>query len=296
MADTPRGKIPEIIAARALRLPVGRRPPCPRLCGLAGRRCSVHPRAHGEEVHGPLLPHRLAGSPPCTRGGGVCRRWRSTPRPVHPRAHGEEGQGFSMSRDDDGGSPPCTRGGVRLWFLNERVERFTPVHTGRSTRPPVCQQCSQVHPRAHGEEDRRGPVLEALERFTPMHTGRRQQGFQIVARGSGSPPCTRGGNLSTVLPPAAYGSPPCIRGGGLELRGPSDERPVHPRVHGEEQGLLVFYCSFERFIPVHTGRSCRRTSGGHAEESCRPRSPPRAIGSPRETGAPYQKPCLCRCR
>ena len=179
-----------------------RRPP--------GCRSAVHPRVHGELNVLRKTDRPRTGSSPRTRGTHADRRRLAYPRrfipaytgnsrgsrpgrpspPVHPRVHGELRPGIGRA-DGWGGSSPRTRGTPILCDRYPLWCRFIPAYTGNSSRSLPHRSSPTVHPRVHGELEKKEILIstrygssprtrgtlsgcahyEAPDRFIPAYTG-----------------------------------------------------------------------------------------------------------------------------
>ena len=137
--------------------------------------CQDHPRACGENLSAHRFEDLFEGSPPRMRGKQLKTRrgpfqFRITPAHAgktlvcpaattqpedHPRACGENFYGSSTYTTEEG-SPPRMRGKHTLHLHRKTSCRITPAHAGKTAHPWRLPRHGQDHPRACGENMRRG--------------------------------------------------------------------------------------------------------------------------------------------
>ena len=217
------------------------------------RPARVHPRIRGEDHNFLfLIPYSL-GSPPHTRGrllrtffstlanrftpayAGKIFAASSVPRiaKVHPRIRGEDKMKIQELHKAVG-SPPHTRGRLLAEKPRRSSRRFTPAYAGKMGRPSEPVRRAQVHPRIRGEDS--------------GGDARRRQG-------RGSPPHTRGrfDELDTCTPGLRF--TPAYAGKMLCNIHAERTPRVHPRIRGEDPGLIASLYLFQGSPPHTRGRS-----------------------------------------
>ena len=132
-----------------------------------------HPRTRGEKVVSFWDSGIFLGSPPHTRGKGLCRRKRHTqdritpahagkshfPEAItffdgdHPRARGEKPTIFLLGENEIE-SPPRTRGKAPSVSSSVSVSGITPAHAGKRSWYSSYDTPSKDHPRTRGEKFR----------------------------------------------------------------------------------------------------------------------------------------------
>ena len=219
---------------------------------FANASLEVHPRIRGEDHNFLfLIPYSL-GSPPHTRGrllrtffstlanrftpayAGKIFAASSVPRiaKVHPRIRGEDKMKIQELHKAVG-SPPHTRGRLLAEKPRRSSRRFTPAYAGKMGRPSEPVRRAQVHPRIRGEDS--------------GGDARRRQG-------RGSPPHTRGrfDELDTCTPGLRF--TPAYAGKMLCNIHAERTPRVHPRIRGEDPGLIASLYLFQGSPPHTRGR------------------------------------------
>ncbi len=244
--------------------------------GTSACRCSVHPRARGEQRAPVSVVKLVAGSSPRTRGTATRRnphrppgrfipahagnrsrtntRWPTVA--VHPRARGEQvigGDGHAAGS----GSSPRTRGTVDLARPRLRLRRFIPAHAGN--RRPASGTCATwpVHPRARGEQRRSATHGWGAGGSSPRTRGTDRDRLADGQQARFIP--AHAGNSATSAPRRRAGSVH-PRARGEQRRRRRDlwcEAGSSPRTRGTvlKLGRAQF---ISRFIPAHAGNRPRR--------------------------------------
>ena len=150
-----------------------------------------HPRACGENSPEPLPTESEFGSPPRMRGkqefvnialgenritpahaGKTCVfAWMLSEQADHPRACGENPMS-KQSRFANSGSPPRMRGKPSHNLRIARVRRITPAHAGKTWASRTGHGNESDHPRACGENVRRGRDTTSLGGSPPRMRGK----------------------------------------------------------------------------------------------------------------------------
>ena len=236
-------------------------------------RLPVHPRVCGEQGPTTMTTFARRGSSPRVRGTGLVafddgfafrfipacagnsathhRTWRG--RPVHPRVCGEQ-ISRAGAASGVGGSSPRVRGTDIQDGIPEGSARFIPACAGNRCSPLSRSSATAVHPRVCGEQVQRSPIL------TPS---------------GGSSPRVRGTGLLRRLGRGGLRFIPACAGNSSDSARASVVASVHPRVCGEQRGVLAVSAFFdgssprvrgtargdlahlalERFIPACAGNS-----------------------------------------
>ena len=236
------------------------------------RPCADHPRACGENEIAALRWSDVDGSPPRVRGkraqrtAGRCRiritpaRAGKTPRgrrrrkchPDHPRACGENLGGGSASGRACG-SPPRVRGKPASWRRSRPGSRITPARAGKTVHHPADLPPGRDHPRACGENQPRGNLLDngsgspprVRGKLYPGQTGHLGQGITPARAGktdshaadvcrSADHPRACGENISSRFASRyALGSPPRVRGKPVTIEGSTATCRITPARAGK---------------------------------------------------------------
>jgi hypothetical protein len=211
----------------------GSRPGQPR----PADRPTDHPRVRGEQVCGGHGHHLRLGSSPRARGAVLLklrkpslrriipacagsrrtRGCRRPPRRDHPRVRGEQA-GPDVDRRNAVGSPPHARGAGLETVYAHGAHRITPACAGSSPCRPWPSPARSDHPRMRGEQY--GQPGEPST--TP-----------------GSPPHARGAARVPSLTASAQGITPACAGSSRRQHLWVEDDEDHPRMRGEQGGILV---------------------------------------------------------
>ena len=191
-----------------------------------------HPRLRGEKLLFYGFCRCCPGSPPLTRGKGLCRSGFTfstgiTPAYAgksysfvclfvcawdHPRLRGEKTV-LLMDSEDTVGSPPLTRGKGTCSSTISCFLRITPAYAGKRSYPYNKQIALKDHPRLRGEK--------------------RLLSMQAPACG-GSPPLTRGKEQRRLSGLSPIGITPAYAGKSSQLVESKASVEDHPRLRGEK--------------------------------------------------------------
>ena len=197
---------------------------------------AVHPRVCGEQSHAASGASRLYGSSPRVRGTGRELRLHADQRrfipacagnssrlmrlsvrnPVHPRVCGEQLEKLS-GRFTIAGSSPRVRGTGHRKQQGKPFIRFIPACAGNRSDKASRSQSASVHPRVCGEQ-----------MSSPCG----------VAPASGSSPRVRGTEKPAYDQPKTYRFIPACAGNSRSMSSSVRPAPVHPRVCGEQIGMI----------------------------------------------------------
>ena len=191
------------------------------------RRCTVHPRACGEQDRVSsatfFIPARAGNSPPfCAAMIRVA---------VHPRACGEQGDAPLVCRVVHGSSPRVRGTVVRRLSYGVRC-RFIPARAGNRPQSRTAMAPRSVHPRACGEQlrcdqarfpaagssprvrgtDRHLPACADGRRFIPARAGNRRSASMSPADITVHPRACGEQACAWLNTPCSDGSSPRVRG------------------------------------------------------------------------------------
>ncbi len=176
------------------------------------------------------------------------------------------------------GNTPRRRGGRDRPGQLRLQERNTPASAGRTARPTPRRRAGSEHPRVGGED---APALDAAPRRT------------------GTPPRRRGGPRRPLDRDRLARDTPASAGRTMAGSGRTTPAPEHPRVGGEDVGILLLgTVVFEtplrrrggpqpRLRHPDTARSTLRVGG---EDIYRPPTPGMAPGTPLRRQGGHQDP------
>ena len=205
--------------------------------GQEGSGQLAHPRVRGDDKRA-LDPDPVqSGSPPRARGrrrlrggadglvgltpacaGTTCRFARRCPRTrAHPRVRGDDSGAISRGARRFG-SPPRARGRLGGAAPLPRVGGLTPACAGTTAESPGRRGRTAAHPRVRGDDPQ--PAARALS-----------------ARGS--PPRARGRLGPGVQAGRLLGLTPACAGTTRSLSSLKAARRAHPRVRGDDAGVLL---------------------------------------------------------
>ena len=158
----------------------------------------------------------MRGSPPHTRGKSALysryfAAYRITP------AYAGKIAADDCQAERTLGSPPHTRGKLGAGGGHERRAGITPAYAGKILPFVPVKIVNADHPRIRGEN------LRVFPRVQPPH---------------GSPPHTRGKYLKLGLFPLVGGITPAYAGKIASGPAPSLPKRDHPRIRGENSGVL----------------------------------------------------------
>ena len=195
----------------------------------------AHPRACGENLHGPVVRAGRGGLIPARAGKTrPASRWAS-PSTAHPRACGEN-PGGRRGGGAPPGSSPRVRGKRRGHTATHRPLRLIPARAGKTYRLRGTRNRRGAHPRACGENF--VPMLRGHfgDGSSPRVRGKRVLGGERYDWGGSSPrvrgkrPSTKGMIRRERLIPA--------RAGKTKRRlSAARMRSAHPRACGENLGI-----------------------------------------------------------
>ena len=131
----------------------------------------------------------------------------------HPRARGEQGALRAYARVL-AGSSPRTRGAVPLHLLLLAMMRIIPAHAGSSGQGDRIRLGHRDHPRARGEQPKRGDTMKGYTGSSPR------------TRGAGEELCAHGWAVGII---------PAHAGSRTRRRGATARATDHPRARGEQR-------------------------------------------------------------
>ena len=178
-------------------------------------RAGSSPHARGGLFALRLNRHRNRLIPACAGRTKVLLH-RSLIKQAHPRMRGED-QHLSARLPAREGSSPHARGGHYHLFLPGMRQRLIPACAGRTMTHLSFSASDEAHPRMRGED------------FAPLcrqpHT-------------AGSSPHARGGQNCLFLLCGQIGLIPACAGRTISASALVSEVKAHPRMRGEDKGLL----------------------------------------------------------
>ncbi len=244
-----------------------------------GTSAPEHPRVGGEDSHSGRPWEPFSGTPPRRRGGRlqislVLPQLRNTPasagrtatsaprtpaRAEHPRVGGEDHSVASVLMYSIG-TPPRRRGGRQSWSRNDDGDRNTPASAGRTAPPCPSSGRSPEHPRVGGEDP---DSLSAADRTcgTPP---RRRGGHQPLRRGrlvDRNTPASAGRTTLRLRSAARHAEHPRVGGEDAGLVPvPAEQQGTPPRRRGGLLRVPRGWCS-DRNTPASAGRTTRAALG-----------------------------------
>ena len=215
-------------------------PDHPRACGeqLTGRSSGLtgkgsSPRVRGADLLSPRELHRRRIIP-ARAGSSLHLRPRAAQEGDHPRACGEQ-HACKRQCVELVGSSPRVRGAVMVSIMVSAPLGIIPARAG-SSRSRWTRSCRRAdHPRACGEQHKRGHRRHRRHGIIPARAGSRTRRIYSPLMSCGSSPRVRGAVClscpvawpSRIIPARAGSSPPPAKVGAF--------LPDHPRACGEQE-------------------------------------------------------------
>ena len=212
-----------------------------------------HPRMRGEDCTFPRTFVYQSGSPPHARGrlnleSSPCIGAGITPAcagktvwsivlrvmyPDHPRMRGEDPK-YQLPHGEGSGSPPHARGRPAPGQQRANLARITPACAGKTS--PSTWTCSRRpdHPRMRGED-------------TPLR--------ELARAATGSPPHARGRHVAHVSLVCFGGITPACAGKTLFRHQQDNPGADHPRMRGEDMGVLQGWTNAAWITPACAGKT-----------------------------------------
>ena len=195
------------------------------------------PHARGRQPHPDRPPFYRRITPACAGKTVGCQRSRCYPRD-HPRMRGEDCT-FPRTFVYQSGSPPHARGRLNLESSPCIGAGITPACAGKTS--PSTWTCSRRpdHPRMRGED-------------TPLR--------ELARAATGSPPHARGRHVAHVSLVCFGGITPACAGKTLFRHQQDNPGADHPRMRGEDMGVLQGWTNAAWITPACAGKTLKLSS------------------------------------